>query len=78
MNATDPLASFTNFLFSLYGGLTVLGVLCLFAFLWSDQIKRRWYDRIERKKWEQWNGPRSGKSPKLRSRDEEENREEEK
>ena len=59
MNAADPLASFSNFAFSIYGLITLLVMLCVFAVLWSDQLKRRWYDRIERKKWQQWNGPKA-------------------
>jgi hypothetical protein len=62
MNDADPLASFSNFLFSAYGAIMLLVMLGLFALLWSDQIKRRWYDRIERKKWEQWNGPKAKQS----------------
>jgi hypothetical protein len=58
MNAFDPLDSFTNFVFSIYGLLTLGIMLALFAVLWSDQLKRRWYDRAERKKWLHWNGPK--------------------
>ena len=59
MNAAEPLASASNFVFSSYGAITLLVMICLFAFLWSDQIKRRWYDRVERKKWQEWNGPKA-------------------
>jgi hypothetical protein len=58
MNASDPLGSLSDFAFSVQGLLTLVFVLGLFGLLWSDQLKRRWYDRIERKKWEQWNGPK--------------------
>jgi hypothetical protein len=58
MNPPDPLASLSNFAFSVYGALTLVFLLGLGCLLWSDQLKRRWYDRIERKKWEQWNVPK--------------------
>ncbi len=58
MNAPDPFASFSNFAFSSYGLTTFLILLALFGLLWSDQLKRRWYDRVERRKWQKWNGPK--------------------
>jgi hypothetical protein len=58
MNEPEPLVSLMHFAFSIYGLLSLLFLLALIGFLWSDQIKRHWYDRIERKKWEQWNGPK--------------------
>jgi hypothetical protein len=63
MNAPDPLSSLSNFLLSTYGLVSLLFLLALIAFLWSDQIKRWWYDRMERKKWEQWNGPIKKRQP---------------
>jgi hypothetical protein len=57
MNATDPLNSFTNLDLSIYGAITLVAIFLL-TLLYSNQIKRRWYDRIERKKWQQWNGPK--------------------
>ena len=58
MNLSTALASLSNLVFSIYGLITLLAILGILAFLWSDQIKRRWHDRVERKKWEHWNGPR--------------------
>ena len=57
MNDSSSLASLSNFLFSGLGALTVLFMAGLVAFLWSDELKRRWQQRVERKKWEYWNGP---------------------
>ncbi len=57
MNDSDSLASISSFIFSGYGVLTILFVAGLLAFLWSNELKRRWHDRVERKKWEYWNRP---------------------
>ena len=66
MNASDPLASALHFAFSMSGTLTLIVAICLFALLWSDQIKRRWRDRVERKKWEYWNGPRASSNSAIK------------
>jgi hypothetical protein len=69
MNATGPLASALNFVFSGYGLVTLLVMLGLFSLLWSDQLKRHWHDRVERKKWEHWNVPKPTQGLRVKGED---------
>jgi hypothetical protein len=51
-----------SFAFSIYGLLALLAALLLFGVLWSDQLKSKWYDRVEKKKWNLHNRPKPVKT----------------
>jgi hypothetical protein len=69
MIASAPFDSMVSFALSGYG-LAVLAVAVLLAcMLWSDQLKKFYYDSEEKKKWRHWNHPKPDREPHLKSRD---------